>query len=39
MKIQFHGASREVTGSCYVLEADGVRSSRFFLAAQQLVQL
>ena len=25
MKIQFHGASREVTGSCYVLEADGVR--------------
>ena len=25
MKIQFHGASREVTGSCYVLEAAGVR--------------
>jgi len=25
MKIQFHGASREVTGSCYLLEADGVR--------------
>lgn len=25
MKIQFHGASREVTGSCYVLEGDGVR--------------
>lgn len=25
MKIQFHGASREVTGSCYLLEAAGVR--------------
>lgn len=25
MKIRFHGASREVTGSCYVLEAAGVR--------------
>jgi metallo-beta-lactamase family protein len=25
MKIQFHGASREVTGSCYILESGGVR--------------